>query len=35
MDKLFDDTLYMSKDRPTAITPQQSETLFLKLAEEV
>jgi hypothetical protein len=34
MDKLFDDTLYVSKDRPTAITPQQSEALFLKLAEE-
>jgi hypothetical protein len=34
MDKLFDDTLYVSKDRPIAITPQQSEALFLKLAEE-
>jgi hypothetical protein len=35
MEKLFDDTLLVSKKRPTTITAQQSEKLFEELAEEV
>ena len=35
MDKLFDDTLFIQKERPTKITKQQEEKMFIDLAKEV
>lgn len=35
MEKLFDDTLLVQKERPTRITKQQETELFLKLANEI
>jgi hypothetical protein len=35
MEKLFDDTLLIQKERPTQITKQQEEQMFIDLAEEV
>jgi len=35
MDKLFDDTLFIQKERPTKITKQQEEKMFINLAKEV
>lgn len=35
MEKLFDDTLFVQKDRPTKITSQQEERLFIDLAKEI
>ncbi len=34
MEKLFDDTLFVSKERPTKITKQQEEKMYLDLANE-
>jgi len=34
MEKLFDDTLFIQKERPTKITSQQEEKMYLYLAEE-
>jgi hypothetical protein len=34
MEKLFDDTLFVQKERPTKITEQQEEKMFLNLAKE-
>ena len=35
MNKLFDDKLFVQKERPTKITKQQEEKLLLKLSNEV
>ena len=35
MEKLFDDTLFVQKERPTQITKQQEEKMFIELAKEV
>jgi hypothetical protein len=35
MEKLFDDTLLIQNERPTKITKQQEEQMFIDLAEEV
>lgn len=35
MNKLFDDTLYVQKERPVRITNQQKDELYVKLANEV
>jgi hypothetical protein len=34
MEKLFDDTLFVQKERPTKITEQQEEKMYLDLAKE-
>lgn len=34
MEKLFDDTLFVQKERPTKITDQQEEKMYLDLAKE-
>jgi len=34
MEKLFDDTLFIQKERPTQITKQQEEKMWLDLAKE-
>jgi hypothetical protein len=34
MEKLFDDTLFIQKERPTKITNQQEEQMFIDLAKE-
>lgn len=34
MEKLFDDTLFVQKERPTKITSQQDQQMFLELAKE-
>jgi hypothetical protein len=34
MEKLFDDTLFIQKERPTKITDQQEEKMFLDLAKD-
>lgn len=34
MEKLFDDTLFVQKERPTKITKQQEEKMWLDLARE-
>jgi len=35
MDKLFDDTLFVSKERPVKITDQQETQMFIDLAKDV
>ena len=35
MEKLFDDTLFVQKERPTQITKQQEEQMFIDLAKEL
>jgi hypothetical protein len=35
MEKLFDDTLFVQKERPTQVTKQQEEKMFIELAKEV
>jgi hypothetical protein len=35
MEKLFDDSLFIQKDRPTQITSQQEEEMYAKFAEEI
>jgi hypothetical protein len=34
-EKLFDDTMFVQKERPTGITSKQEEDLFVKLANEI
>jgi len=34
MEKLFDDTLFIQKERPTTITSQQEEKMYIDLAKE-
>lgn len=35
MNKLFNNTLYIQKERPVRITNQQKDELYVKLANEV